>query len=73
MAMYVFQLVVFIIRGPHCPSNRWYGYEGGLEFWKILPSKQSHLITSNDPESAGCVDVVCIEKADAKGGVDELR
>ncbi|KAG1729030.1 major facilitator superfamily domain-containing protein [Suillus lakei] len=46
MVMYVFQLAVLILRGPHCPRNRWFGYEGGLELWKILPSKQSQPIAS---------------------------
>ncbi|KAG1883910.1 major facilitator superfamily domain-containing protein [Suillus subluteus] len=75
MAMYVFQFVVLIVRGPHCPGNRWFGYEGGLEFWKILPSKQSQLVASDDPKNAECghLAVVCSEKGDAKGGAEEFR
>ncbi|KAG1842774.1 major facilitator superfamily domain-containing protein [Suillus subalutaceus] len=75
MAMYVFQFVVLIVRGPHCPGNRWFGYEGGLEFWKILPSKQSQLVASDDPENAECgqLAVVCSEKGDAKWGAEEFR
>jgi hypothetical protein len=73
MAMYLFQLVVLILRGPHCPRNRWFGHEGGLEFWKISPSKQSQLIASDDPENTGCghLTVVCSEKGDAKEGTEE--
>jgi hypothetical protein len=75
MAMYVFQFAVLILRGPHCPGNRWFGYEGGLGLWKTLPSKQSQRIASDDPENAGCghLAVVCSEKGDAKGGAEELR
>lgn len=49
LAMFVFQLVVFIVRGPHCPGHRWFGYEGGLEFWR----KPGQAIANNDPEIAG--------------------
>ncbi|KAG1785232.1 major facilitator superfamily domain-containing protein [Suillus plorans] len=75
MAMIVFQLSVLILRGPHCPGNRWFGYEGGLGLWKMLPSKQSQLIVSDDPENTGCghLAVVCSEKGDIKGGAEELR
>ncbi|KAG2341591.1 MFS general substrate transporter [Suillus weaverae] len=74
MVMYVFQLAVLILRGPHCPRNRWFGYEGGLEFW-MIPSKQSQLIASDDSENAGRghLAVVCSEKGDARGGAEELR
>lgn len=75
MAMYIFQLTILTLRGPHCPGNRWFGYKGGLGFWKTLPSKQSQLTSSDDPENAGCAHpvVVCGEKGDAKGGGEELR
>lgn len=74
MAMYIFQLTVLILRGPHCPGNCWFGYKGGLGFWKTLPSKQSQLTSSDDPENAGCPRpvVVCGEKGDAKGGGEKL-
>ncbi|KAG2124591.1 major facilitator superfamily domain-containing protein [Suillus clintonianus] len=68
MAMYVFQLAVLLLRGPHCPGNRWFGYEGGLGFWKMPLSKQSQSIASDDPEKAGGsrLAVGCGEK----GGVE---
>ncbi|KAG2124590.1 major facilitator superfamily domain-containing protein [Suillus clintonianus] len=70
IAMYVFQFAVFILRGPHCPGNRWFGYEGGFELWHKLPSRQT--ITNNDPESAGStLAVVSSEKKDAEGKVAE--
>ncbi|KAG2737497.1 hypothetical protein P692DRAFT_201733121, partial [Suillus brevipes Sb2] len=67
MAMYVFQLAVFILRGPHCPGHRWFGYEGGLEFWRKLPSGQ--VIATNDPEIAcdSTLAVVTSEKRGAEG------
>ncbi|KAG2139610.1 major facilitator superfamily domain-containing protein [Suillus bovinus] len=36
MAMFVFQLAVLSLRGPRCPRNRWFGYEGGLGLWKVV-------------------------------------
>ncbi|KAG2068219.1 MFS general substrate transporter [Suillus decipiens] len=74
MAMFVFQLAVLFLRGPHCPRNRWFGYEGGLGFWKTLPSKQSQLNASDNTKSAGCDHLVVVssEKGDAKGGAEEL-
>ncbi|KAG1729032.1 major facilitator superfamily domain-containing protein [Suillus lakei] len=65
MAMYIFQLAVLFLRGPHCPGNRWFGYEGGLEFWRKLSSRQT--IANNDPEGAGgsTPAVVSSEKRDA--------
>lgn len=67
MAMYVFQLAVFILRGPHCPGHRWFGYKGGLEFWRKLPSGQA--IANNDPEIAcdSTLAVVTSEKRGAEG------
>ncbi|KAG1771881.1 major facilitator superfamily domain-containing protein [Suillus placidus] len=67
MAMYVFQLAVFILRGPHCPGHRWFGYEGGLYFWHNLQSGQA--IANNDPESAGGSTLVVVtgEKRGAEG------
>ncbi|KAG2047964.1 MFS general substrate transporter [Suillus hirtellus] len=75
MAMNVLQLSVLILRGPHCPRNRWFGYEGGFELWKMLPSKQSQLVASDDTENTGCghLAVVCSEKGNVKGGAEELR
>ncbi|KAG1810875.1 uncharacterized protein BJ212DRAFT_1278490, partial [Suillus subaureus] len=74
MVMYVFQLAVLILRGSHCPWNCWFGYEGGLEVWKILPSKQSQLVANDDPENAECghLAVVCSKKGGTKGGAEEL-
>ncbi|KAG1739411.1 major facilitator superfamily domain-containing protein [Suillus paluster] len=74
MAMYALQLTVLLLRGPHCPGNRWFGYGGGLEFWQKLPSKQP--IAKDDPENSGGAHlaVVYSEKRDDEGkGGQELR
>ncbi|KAH7927665.1 MFS general substrate transporter [Leucogyrophana mollusca] len=34
MAWFAWQLGILLLRGPHCPRNRWFGYEGGLRFRK---------------------------------------
>jgi len=53
MAMYVLQLAVLVLRGPHCPRNRWFGYEGGLKFWRTsLPSDQPQALVSANSEKA---------------------
>jgi hypothetical protein len=31
LALQVFQILVLLLRGPHCSRKRWFGYEGGLE------------------------------------------
>jgi len=31
LALQGFQIVILLLRGPHCPRKRWFGYEGGLE------------------------------------------
>ncbi|KAJ3513444.1 hypothetical protein NLJ89_g2943 [Agrocybe chaxingu] len=35
MAMYVMQIIVLLLRGPHCRQYTWFGYEGGLSFQKV--------------------------------------
>jgi hypothetical protein len=54
MAMYFLQLAVLVLRGPHCPENRWFGYEGGLKFWRTSPSNQPHAVVNVDVEKAEC-------------------
>ncbi|KAH7927664.1 MFS general substrate transporter [Leucogyrophana mollusca] len=36
MALYGFGFCVLLLRGPHCPRSRWFGYEGGFEARKKL-------------------------------------
>ncbi|KAG2038855.1 major facilitator superfamily domain-containing protein [Suillus americanus] len=36
LALQVFQILVLLLRGPHCPRKRWFGYEGGLEARKSV-------------------------------------
>lgn len=58
MAMYALQFAVLVLRGPHCPKNRWFGYEGGLEFWRASPSNPPQPKANSDLENAegGAVD-----------------
>lgn len=30
LALQGFQILVLLLRGPHCPRTHWFGYEGGL-------------------------------------------
>ncbi|KAH7913382.1 major facilitator superfamily domain-containing protein [Hygrophoropsis aurantiaca] len=41
MAWYVWQLAILLLRGPHCPRDRWFGYEGGLRFRKKATIKSA--------------------------------
>lgn len=36
LALYGFQFIMLLVRGPHCPRNRWFGYEGGWEARKSV-------------------------------------
>ncbi|KAG2121533.1 major facilitator superfamily domain-containing protein [Suillus cothurnatus] len=31
LALQIFQILVLLLRGPHCSRKRWFGYEGGFE------------------------------------------
>lgn len=64
MALHGFQMLVLLLRGPHCPRKRWFGYEGGLEARKrvVLEREkvQCHDGVQHDPEGA-----------ELEGGADE--
>jgi hypothetical protein len=34
MAWYVFQLLILLLRGPHCGRRTWLGYQGGMALKK---------------------------------------
>ena len=36
LALYVFQLGMLALRGPHCPRNHWFGWVGGFEARKSV-------------------------------------
>ncbi|OJA21284.1 hypothetical protein AZE42_08122 [Rhizopogon vesiculosus] len=75
MAMYALQLAVLVLRGPHCPGNRWFGYEGGLAFWKMSPSNQPQM-GNGDLENAegGALAVIMYSEKNAKEkDAEELR
>ncbi|KAF9530799.1 MFS DHA1 transporter [Crepidotus variabilis] len=33
-ACFAFLLVILLLRGPHCPRDKWFGYQGGLGMWR---------------------------------------
>ena len=43
MAFYGFQLLVLLLRGPHCKQYTWFGYEGGLEARKSVVEERKRL------------------------------
>ncbi|KAH7913381.1 major facilitator superfamily domain-containing protein [Hygrophoropsis aurantiaca] len=40
MALYGFNMCILLLRGPHCPRTRWFGYEGGLEARKTIVAER---------------------------------
>ncbi|CAA7266043.1 unnamed protein product [Cyclocybe aegerita] len=36
LALYSFQIVVLLLRGPHCQRRTWFGYDGGFGFLKEI-------------------------------------
>lgn len=72
MGIFVLQLAILVLRGPHCPGNRWFGYEGGLGFRRTSPSDEPQSIVSSDPESVEGV-AAFVEKRDQEKGAEELR
>jgi len=56
MALITFELVVLLVRGPHCSRYTWFGYEGGIEPRKsVIERKRLQSGAENG-------DQVCIEK-----------
>jgi hypothetical protein len=55
LALQGFQMLVLLLRGPHCPRKRWFGYEGGLEARKRVAlekeNAQCHGGVQHDPEA----------------------
>ncbi|KAG0701921.1 major facilitator superfamily domain-containing protein [Suillus ampliporus] len=57
LALQGFQIIILLLRGPHCPRKRWFGYEGGLEARKHVVSEREKAQCSgerevkNDPEA----------------------
>lgn len=40
LGWYGWQVVILLIRGPHCQRYTWFGYEGGLEGRKSVLEKR---------------------------------
>ncbi|KAG6825945.1 hypothetical protein H0H92_001755 [Tricholoma furcatifolium] len=54
MAWYGFQLIVLLLRGPHCQRFTWFGYEGGLEARKsVVNARLKTLDTQPKDEETG--------------------
>ncbi|KAG6828660.1 hypothetical protein H0H92_007129 [Tricholoma furcatifolium] len=58
MAWYGFQLVILLLRGPHCERFTWFGYEGGLEARKSVVEARLKFMKSqpSKDEEAGVSD-----------------
>lgn len=42
MALFGFQIVILLLRGPHCKKGTWFGYEGGFGFRKSKELLEGH-------------------------------
>ncbi|OJA11052.1 hypothetical protein AZE42_07166, partial [Rhizopogon vesiculosus] len=55
LALQGFQILILLLRGPHCPRKRWFGYEGGLEArkWVVLEREKAQCRgeVQHDPEA----------------------
>ena len=52
MALYGFQFLVLLLRGPHCKQYTWFGYEGGLEPRKFVLEERKRLEAGEVLESS---------------------
>lgn len=52
MALYGFQLLVLLLRGPHCKQYTWFGYEGGLEPRRSMVDERKRLEAETTFESS---------------------
>ncbi|KAG6839669.1 hypothetical protein C0991_000378, partial [Blastosporella zonata] len=41
LAFYGWQFGILLLRGPHCARYTWFGYQGGLEYRKVVPATLS--------------------------------
>ena len=74
MALYGFQLLVLLLRGPHCKQHTWFGYEGGLEARKSVVEERKRLeaeAASSNSSSEKVNNQEVIEKKDDNGDVEK--
>ena len=74
MALYGFQLLVLLLRGPHCKQHTWFGYEGGLEARKSVVEERKRLeakAASSNSSSEKVNSQEIIEKKDDNGDVEK--
>ncbi|KAG1729029.1 major facilitator superfamily domain-containing protein [Suillus lakei] len=50
LALQAFQIVILLLRGPHCPRRRWFGYEGGLEARRRVVLEREKTRSSDEKE-----------------------
>ena len=74
MALYGFQLLVLLLRGPHCKQHTWFGYEGGLEARKSVVEERNRLeaeAASSDSSSEKVNENIIVEKTDGDRDVEK--
>ncbi|KAH0832294.1 major facilitator superfamily domain-containing protein [Lanmaoa asiatica] len=75
MAWFVWQLCILLLRGPHCPRQRWIGWQGGLwmktEVGSTTPPGQASgrasdcekaNVTVTQPSTSGCTGTTEVNK-----------
>lgn len=51
-------ILILLVRGPHTTQYRWFGYEGGMQWWKVQekanhpPSNNSEVDTQETAKDA---------------------
>ena len=71
MAFYGFQLLVLLLRGPHCKQHTWFGYEGGLEARKSVVDERKRLEAGEASSSEKVNNQDVIEKKNDDGDAEK--
>ena len=56
MALITFDLVILLVRGPHCSRYTWFGYEGGIEPRKSVVEERKRLQSGAENGGQECVE-----------------
>lgn len=51
LALHAFEILVLLLRGPHCSRKRWFGYEGGFEARRRVILEREKPPSGEDPEA----------------------
>ncbi|EIW81521.1 MFS general substrate transporter [Coniophora puteana RWD-64-598 SS2] len=76
MGWYVWQFLILVMRGPHTPSCRWFGYEGGFRFRRDPMLDSSRRLEEAEGELSGTsthAEEKAEEKVEEKGTSAEGR